>query len=288
MWLRNGWNGGTKSGPWDSFAFAPDPLPDRNRLVDMNRDGRLDAVVGFEAISIQGKLAWYEQPANATDSWREHLIDQIVIGPMSVDVQDMDQDGDWDVVVGEHNLADPSSARLLIYENLDGNGIQWQAHTVHIGDEHHDGAHVVDIDNDGDFDILSIGWRHNRVILYENQSAPCGSVPPTPTDIPAPTGTPASTATATVTNTPAPIATETPLPPTATPTPIGTCVDDDTNAIRNGGFESGNANWSFYTSGGGNFTLTTAAYECSQAAQLQFNGAGNNMQFYQSGITLEP
>lgn len=37
-----------------------------------------------------------------------------------------------------------------------------------MGDEHHDGAIVTDIDDDGDLDIISIGWSHGRVLLYEN------------------------------------------------------------------------------------------------------------------------
>jgi hypothetical protein len=28
----------------------------------------------------------------------------------------------------------------------------------------------VDIDKDGDLDIISIGWSHNRVLLYENKA----------------------------------------------------------------------------------------------------------------------
>jgi len=38
------------------------------------------------------------------------------------------------------------------------------------GDEHHDGAVVVDIDGDEDNDIISIGWGHDQVILYENKA----------------------------------------------------------------------------------------------------------------------
>jgi hypothetical protein len=41
-------------------------------------------------------------------------------------------------------------------------------HTVYTGDEHHDGGLAVDIDNDGDFDIVSIGWVNDKVVLYEN------------------------------------------------------------------------------------------------------------------------
>lgn len=144
--------------------------PDRNRLADINGDGCVDAVVGFEAISIPGKLVWYEQPCNeATGFWTEHMI-ATVVGPMSLDVADMDGDGDLDVIVGEHNLKNPASAKLYVFENVDGKGNIWVPHLVSIGDEHHDGAILVDIDGDGDLDIISIGWSHNRVLLYENKA----------------------------------------------------------------------------------------------------------------------
>ncbi len=80
----------------------------------------------------------------------------------------MDKDGDLDVIVGEHNTIAPSTARLFIFQNADGSGNTWIPHLVHTGDEHHDGAHVVDIDNDGDLDIVSIGWVNDKVVLYEN------------------------------------------------------------------------------------------------------------------------
>ena len=162
-WLRNEGNGG-----WSVQVLHDDPLkPDRNALVDLNGDGRLDAVIGYEAINVPGKLAWYEQALQPTDRWIEHPID-VIVGPMSLAVVDMDSDGDWDIVVGEHNLKKPESARMLLYENVEIKSNRWQPHLVYQGDEHHDGAHVVDIDNDGDQDILSIGWGHRKVILYEN------------------------------------------------------------------------------------------------------------------------
>ena len=166
-WLRN------DGDVWTEFLLHnTDRNPDRNRLVDMNGDGRLDAVIGYEAISMLGKVAWYEQGGSATKSWKEHVIGK-AIGPMSLDVADMDLDGDYDVVIGEHNLKNPATAKLIIFENVHGNAEEWKKHLVYTGDEHHDGAHVVDIDSDGDYDIVSIGWGHSKVILYENTSESC-------------------------------------------------------------------------------------------------------------------
>jgi hypothetical protein len=160
-WLRND---GTS---WSEYTLnATSGAPDRNRLADINGDGRLDAVVGFET---PDELVWYEQGSSATSTWTEHVIAN-VIGPMSLDVADMDKDGDLDVVVGEHNLSDPSSAKLYIFENDDGQGTSWTEHMLYTGDEHHDGTQVVDIDGDGDLDIISIGWTHDRVLLYENKA----------------------------------------------------------------------------------------------------------------------
>jgi len=163
-WLRN------DSSFWEvvTLSDTADP-PDRNRLADINRDGKLDAVVGFEAINKPGNLAWYEQKGEPPSlEWEEHLIG-VITGPMSLSVGDLDLDGDPDIVAGEHNTEEPSKAITYFFENEDGMGTNWITHIIHIGDEHHDGTQLVDIDDDGDLDIISIGWTHPRVIIYENK-----------------------------------------------------------------------------------------------------------------------
>ena len=162
-WLRN--DGGSWS--WQPLHDT-DVLPDRVRLGDINGDGRLDAVIGSLAISRPGTVAWYEQPEDASGPWEEHVVATDVIGPMSLDVADIDDDGDPDLCVGEHNLERPETARLFVFENADGTGGRWIPSVVHTGDEHHDGAQFVDIDDDGDLDIISIGWGHAKVVLYED------------------------------------------------------------------------------------------------------------------------
>ena len=109
VWLRNSPDG------WTRFTIDPSRTnPDRNRLADINRDGKLDAVVGFEAISKAGEVIWYEQGPIATQPWIPHLIGT-VIGPMSLDVADFDGDGDLDVV-----------AWLTLFGDKDGKGGGWK------------------------------------------------------------------------------------------------------------------------------------------------------------------
>jgi hypothetical protein len=142
---------------------------DRNFWVDLDGDGDLDVLTGYGHNS-SASFAWYEQLANPATPWPEHLIAQLT-DPQSVDYADMDGDGDIDVVAGEHLATGASSSlEISVYENL-GNASSWRTHLVYAGDEHHDGAKLVDIDNDCDLDIISQGWTHSEVYLYENRFA---------------------------------------------------------------------------------------------------------------------
>jgi hypothetical protein len=163
-WLRN------DGDSWTEFVIhTPDQgVADRVHLVDVDLDADLDALVGY-GHDPEGKLAWYENPGDPTDPWSEHLITNVV-NPQSVDHADLDGDGDLDVVAGEHRLAgqQPEAAALFVMENVDGAGARWRRHDVHVGDEHHDGAQLGDFDDDGDLDVVSIGWTHPRLLVYEN------------------------------------------------------------------------------------------------------------------------
>lgn len=166
-WLRN------DGMAWSVRALTSDDRkPDRNVLADINDDGLLDAVVGFEAISVPGDLVWFEQAKERNAEWRRHDVSTIT-GPMSLDVADIDRDGDLDVIAGEHNLEHPSEASIFWFANVDGRGGKWNQNLIYRGDEHHDGAHAADLDNDGDMDIVSIGWSHPRVVVYENRVGAC-------------------------------------------------------------------------------------------------------------------
>lgn len=322
-WLKN------DGGSWEPYTINPSSgSPDRNKLADINGDGRLDAVVGYEAASIPGKLAWYEQGDKATSIWQENIIANI-IGPMSLDVTDIDNDGDQDIIVGEHSIINPSGAELLIFENSDGKGKIWNKQVIYTGDEHHDGAQTVDIDNDGDLDVISIGWTHGNVILYENkatkntQTAPVITTQPVDQKVNAgtnatfsvvATGAPPLSyqwqkngvaipgATNAMFTTSAAIISDngskysvivtnpagSVLSNTATLTVFSPLNDNINNIIANPGFEEGTTSWNFYTSGTGSFSVIQPGYEGNNSAQVALASENSNIQLYQKGITFEP
>jgi hypothetical protein len=218
VWLQN------DGGNWNAHAlFTTTDKPDRNRLADLNGDNRLDAIIGYEkSNSTAIRLAWYEAPTDPTQPWTERVIDTIV-APMSLDAGDMDGDGDIDIVAGEHNKSHPSQGRVFAYENQGGS---FRQHLIATGDEHHDGTQLVDIDNDGDLDVVSIGWNHGRVLLYEHlgcdpETTPTHTPSPTPMETQTPTATPDVTETITVTPTMTEEPTGSPIP-TLTPTATST------------------------------------------------------------------
>lgn len=157
-WLRN------DGSRWTPFTIASGVAdPDRSHLADLNGDGRLDAVVTDEAISAPGEVVWYEQPADPTDTWRRRRIGSVT-GPMSLDVGDIDDDGDLDVVVGEHDLDSPTTARVVVFYGT-RRATSWSETVVSTGDEHHAGTQLADFDGDGRADIASIGWGHDDVLV---------------------------------------------------------------------------------------------------------------------------
>lgn len=142
--------------------------PDRVELVDIDGDSDLDVVIGCEHASC---LVWGERGNDPTEPWLAHVISADGGFFMSLDVGDIDHDGDPDVVVGEHSPVDPDEGRVLVFQNL-GKGRRWASVVVDEGLEHHDGTRLVDLDRDGDLDIVSIGWMHGKTVVYENLALP--------------------------------------------------------------------------------------------------------------------
>ncbi len=162
-------NPGDGSDGWQALhigSFEEALFPDRTEVADLNQDGRLDIIVTEEnGTDSDAETYWWEQPTDPTSgNWRRHLIvSQATTN--SLDVADIDQDGDTDVILAEHR----GPLRLAIWLN-DGDGVLVER-VIAAGQESHLGARSVDLDDDGDLDVVSIAWDDfKRLHLWRNDA----------------------------------------------------------------------------------------------------------------------
>ena len=85
----------------------------------------------------------------------------------NLEIADMDKDGDIDLLTSEHKGTD---LELQLWKN-DGKG-KFTNYVLDKGKESHLGTQVADMDQDGDFDIVSIGWdEYKYVHLWRNEGS---------------------------------------------------------------------------------------------------------------------
>ena len=151
-WWRNPGNG---SGEWVRHPIGVTINQAKMfELADINGDGRLDAVA-TDSEAKDCHLFWFEAPPDPINGkWQRHEVGKGGYNGLdSLSVADLNHDGRPDIVVGETK----DQLRLVVYENVDG-GRSWREHRLDQGKESHKGALTVDLDGDGDLDIVSIAY----------------------------------------------------------------------------------------------------------------------------------
>jgi len=132
-------------------------------LFDLNSDGYLDVIYKTNL----DKIAWLEN-LNGQGSFGTEQIIADTNHPYTINVADIDNDGDMDVFANlYHNTF---NNRFVWYENMDGQGNFSDENLIEMGDFSASILLNFDLDNDGDQDFITSyeGYPPSKLIWYEN------------------------------------------------------------------------------------------------------------------------
>ncbi len=123
---------------------------------DANGDGRADVFISHSERAGY-PLAWYEAADPKNGAWTEHIIAEEWPAAQSMQLADMDLDGDMDVIAGVNagrakNL-EFTSYPVTVFLN-GGDGLSWTR--SEITDQGIYNGQVADVDGDGDQDIFRL------------------------------------------------------------------------------------------------------------------------------------
>jgi hypothetical protein len=129
--------------------------------ADVDKDGDLDVL---SASYGDGKIAWYENDGGSAPAFTDHVIATNAACAESVYAADVDGDGDMDVLSASY-----CDSKVAWYRN---NGGSPPAFTGYVITNAAIGAmfvYTVDVDGDGDMDVLSASTMDDKIAWYENQ-----------------------------------------------------------------------------------------------------------------------
>jgi hypothetical protein len=154
LWL----NDGADSITW-SYIPIDENAPGARSIAadDVDKDGDIDIV----AASLDShELTWYE---NRNGVFYEITIDAALLGAHRVMLSDMDNDDDLDIcAVGVGNK------NLFWYENIIAEKVIWVKHTIEDNFGPKLMIHPVDLNNDGQKDLVTTAWGAGDVKWFRN------------------------------------------------------------------------------------------------------------------------
>ena len=133
-------------------------------VADLDDDGDADVL---STAGVDQLVVWFENDGESPPVFTEHVISIGLGFPAPIAVADIDNDCDLDVVVG----ADASDSLVLWYESDGGSPPMFTEHVIAMGVEGPTAVRAIDLDGDGDTDVLSSSTLDSTIAWYENGSA---------------------------------------------------------------------------------------------------------------------
>ncbi|MHC4648259.1 MAG: FG-GAP-like repeat-containing protein, partial [Planctomycetota bacterium] len=129
--------------------------------ADLDGDGDADLI---GSIRRHDGLTWWENIDRAGTDWTKHVIDSSYTGEQGVDVADIDRDGDLDITASAQR-----THSVIWWENTTGTATEWARHVMTKSFSDAFGAYGVDMDGDGDLDLLGAAHSGKEIAWFENQ-----------------------------------------------------------------------------------------------------------------------
>ena len=159
LWYENRLNEGFNV--WSSTNINSNIGASFMRMADIDNDGVVDIVSNAMHNNFNNeKLVWLQKP-EVGSQYIIKTIDESANNLVDVSIGDVDNDGDLDIVAIFNYY-------IFLYKNLDGLGNDWEKSPISLDFDYRRSIDFVDIDNDGDNDILFGSSNDTKIAWFEN------------------------------------------------------------------------------------------------------------------------
>ena len=187
----------TISAPWYPANNSDVSIADYACKVDVgdfNGDGRVDVVITngekllndpSTASKPKGVRLYLSPPDPVNGTWTEVILDPGHYSWQSLQIGDIDRDGDLDIVSGISQVGVENAPAYIVAFLNDGSGTNFATQTIDTGKDNFNSdvyvynATLADADGDGDLDLFAPdNWNSGPIRYYKNMATPPASQAP--------------------------------------------------------------------------------------------------------------